>query len=260
LHCIGLSVNDEASQVSFVFQLPKIAAEHTVSLRDILGGAKGPKAPSVSTRIELALQIAQSIHYFHTAGWMHKNIRSENIRFFAERSSSFTEGAESLLTEPMITGFTFARLDAPGEITDKPSAEPARDIYRHASTLNGVAESYQPFMDLYSLGTILLEIAEWRPLSTLLREVVDLKQTGIVPLTQLARINQWLYRAASEGQNTVKVDFRMGKRYARAARLCLGVESVNDAIVKGVSKVGAQNRNTVSVLEAVLGELRGCII
>ena len=50
-------------------------------------------------------------------------------------------GAESVLAEAMITGFAFVRLHAPGEIADKPSAEPSRDIYRHPGALNGVTAS-----------------------------------------------------------------------------------------------------------------------
>jgi hypothetical protein len=228
LHCIGLSIDDDASRVAFVFQLPALAAQHTMSLKDILSGTKGPKAPSVSARINLAVQIAQSISYFHTVGWMHKNLRSENVRFFAEDASSFLGDGEGMLADPVLTGFTFARLDAADEVTDKPSVEPARDIYRHPGALYGAAARYQPLMDLYSLGVVLMEIAEWRPLGTLVKQVIDVKKVTVAPLTQLAEVKTWLCVAACGGKDAVKVDFRMGKKYARAVRMCLGVEYVSN--------------------------------
>jgi len=260
LHCIGLSIEDDASRVAFVFQLPALTAQHTMSLKDILSGAKGPKAPSVSARMDLSIQIAQSIRYFHTVGWMHKNLRSENVRFFAEDASRFLEGGESILADPVLTGFLFARLDAPGEVTDKPSVEPARDIYRHPGALDGAAARYQPFMDLYSLGTVLMEIAEWRPLSTLVKQVIDVKRVAIAPLTQLAEVKTWLSAAACGEKDVVKVDFRMGKKYARAVRMCLGVDHLDGDMVTTNLGAEAQKDQTAQVLDEVIKELRGCII
>lgn len=260
LHCIGLSVDDDASRVAFVFQLPASAAQHTISLKDILSGVKGPKAPSVSARMNLAVQIAQSIRYFHTVGWMHKNLRSENVRFFAADASSFLEGGESVLADPVLTGFPFARLDAPGEVTDKPSLEPARDIYRHPGALDGVGARYQPFMDLYSLGAVLMEIAEWRPLSTLVKQVIDVKKVAVAPLTQLAEVKTWLCAAACGGKEVVKVDFRMGKKYARAVRMCMGVEDLDSETVTANLVAEAQKDRAAQVLDEVIEELRGCVI
>jgi hypothetical protein len=263
LHCIGLSVDDDASRVAFVFQLPALAAHDTISLKDMLSGTKGPKAPSVSARMNLAVQIAQSIRYFHTVGWMHKNLRSENVRFFAEDASSFVEGGEGILADPVLTGFPFARLDAPDEVTDKPSVEPARDIYRHPGALYGTAARYQPFMDLYSLGAVLIEIAEWRPLGTLVKQVIDVKKVAVAPLTQLAEVKTWLCVAACGGkEEVVKVDFRMGKKYGRAVRMCLGVEDLDGEMMVVTTNLGAeaQNDRTAAVLDEVVEELRGCVV
>jgi len=218
-----------------------------------LSGAKGPKAPSVSARMDLSIQIAQSIRYFHTVGWMHKNLRSENVRFFAEDASSLLEGGEGILADPVLTGFTFARLDAPREVTDKPSLEPARDIYRHPGALYGTEARYQPFMDLYSLGAVLMEIAEWRPLGTLVKQVIDVKKVAVAPLTQLAEVKTWLCVAACGGkEEVVKVDFRMGKKYGRAVRMCLGVEDLDGEMMV--------HDRTAAVLDEVMEELRGCVI
>ena len=191
---------------------------------------------------------------------MHKNLRSENVRFFADDASSFLEDGEGILADPVLTGFTFARLDAADEVTDKPSVEPARDIYRHPGALYGAAARYQPFMDLYSLGVVLMEIAEWRPLGTLVKQVIDVKKVAVAPLTQLSEVKTWLCVAARGGKDAVKVDFRMGKKYARAVRMCLGVEYLDGEMVTTNLGAEAQKDRTAQALDEVIEELRGCVI
>lgn len=82
-------------------------------------------------------------------------------------------------------------------------------------------------MDMYSLGTILIEIAEWRPLRHVLLKYVDVK-SGEVPLNRLAGIGKWLNETKIESG---MVAFRMGDAFARAVRKCLSESEDNN--VKG---------------------------
>ena len=115
-------------------------------------------------------------------------------------------------------------------------------------------------MDLYSLGAVLMEIAEWRPLSTLVKQVIDVKKVAVAPLTQLAEVKTWLCAAACGGKEVVKVDFRMGKKYARAVRMCMGVEDLDSETVTANLVAEAQKDRAAQVLDEVIEELRGCVI
>lgn len=94
----------------FVYELPKptqidsTTQEMPNTLRDLL--ARGDNfAPSLSDRVRLALQLAESLLNFHSIGWLHKNVRSENVMFFPENLSQRT------LKRPRWVGLTYARGD-----------------------------------------------------------------------------------------------------------------------------------------------------
>src|SRR5208282_5911867 len=101
---------------------------------------------------------------FHRAGWLHKDLRSENVLFFLPRENSNIKAPESKISNPILVGFSFARFASPSEISEQPSADPKRDIYRHPSAMGEPSVSFNSTVDVYSLGTILVEIAEWRAL------------------------------------------------------------------------------------------------
>nr|POE77885.1 hypothetical protein CFP56_09528 [Quercus suber] len=259
LHCIGLCMDDEATKAGFIFRIPHQSTGYAMSLRDMLGGKSGPTSPSVTARIQLALDVLRSIQYFHIAGWMHKDLRSENIQFFRDRPSYLPKSSETGLEQPFIVGFSFARLDVSGEVSERPSADPPRDIYRHPHALEGVPGNSTSFMDLYSIGTILVELAEWRPLSTLLRDVIDVKKDSIT-LTQLSSIRRFICKAACDGTGPIKLDFRMGRKYARAARLCLGAETLAGEQIPQDIVASMQPNDANDVLEAAIQELSKCVV
>ena len=106
----------------FVYELPKptqiesTTQEMPNTLRDLLG--LGDKfAPSLSDRVSLALQLAASLLNFHSVGWLHKNVRSENVMFFPKNLSQRT------LKRPRWVGLTYARGDT--EISEKVSERTA---------------------------------------------------------------------------------------------------------------------------------------
>jgi serine/threonine protein kinase len=159
----------------------------------------------------MALEICRTLLTVHTAGWLHKNVRSENILFFSDSTSP--GGVSNTPTRPYLAGFAFSRVDSPVEVSDQASEDPLLDIYRHPQGLGEPSVAYAMYMDHYSLGMVLAEIAEWRPLKHIVKKQVDVTNRLVdVPLSALAGIQVWFWRELVErGQ----IEFRMGEVYGR---------------------------------------------
>jgi Prion-inhibition and propagation len=217
LKCMGFL--EDKDHFAFVYEYPvdpyTLNGGTQQSLQDFLRGSK-TQPPSVTVRIKLALEICRTVLTVHTAGWLHKNIRSENVLFFPSPSTSISS---SVLGKPFLTGFTFSRANSPVEISDQASEDPQLDIYRHPHALGEPSASYAMYMDMYSLGVVLIEISEWRPLKYIIKKHVDVMKQGVdVPLSDLSGIQNWLVEnQISNGQ----VHFRMGEIYAKGLSLLL---------------------------------------
>lgn len=114
---------------------------------------------------------------------------AENILFFPY--STKHKPHKLSLKDPILAGFSFARASSPTEISEQPPADPKRDIRRHSAALGELTESFSVTMDAYSLGTVLLEIAEWQALRQLVESVVDAGAEN-VPLNKLTQIQPFL--------------------------------------------------------------------
>lgn len=250
LHCLGFF--EDGDRFAFIFQYPTKPTEfsiapHPVSLLDLL---RDPTMqPSVTARIRLTLSLCSTLLALHTAGWLHKDLRSENILFFPSHQSSSVP-SRKFISEPYLTGFAFSRIDSPTEISEQPSADPLSDIYRHPHALGDPSISFEKRMDLYSLGVVMVEIAEWRALKTLVRKCVDVTSDGVdVPLSALAGVGPWLVR---EKVRSGAVSFRMGEVFGRAVERFLGDEVSGD--------VGADGEEAGRLLRGVVGELKRCFV
>lgn len=228
LRCLGFL--EDKDDFIFLYEYPqgsRIAASINVStkprsLQDIL---RDPKftPPSVTTRLDLTLKICRTVLTVHTAGWLHKNIRSENIFFFPNQYVDTTVGP---LEKPYLTGFTFSRANSPIEISDQASEDPLLDIYRHPSALGEPSSSYAMYMDLYSLGTVLIEISEWRPLKHIIKKCVDVSKANVdVPIASLAATQDWLIENHIANRH---VEFRMGEIFGKGLRFLLTQDDVSD--------------------------------
>ena len=229
LHCLGFFEEDE--RFGFLFKYPSPGPPSSsasgalnkpaqpISLLDMLRDPK--QQPSVTERIALTFEIASTLLALHTAGWLHKELRSENILFFPKTTTNTHSPTAShdILSHPYLTHFAFSRTSAPTEISEQPSSSPQHDIYRHPSALGEPSTSYDAHMDIYSLGTIMVEIAEWRALKAVIRKQVDVTKTEMdVPLEEIAKVPKWLTR---EKILTGALGFRMGDIFARFAEACL---------------------------------------
>ena len=172
------------------------------SLYSMLRDGKTNKTPSeypLDQRFRLAGLLANSVAYIHAAGWLHRNLNSNNIL-------CMSESGDSEITMPFLGGFSFARFDDPKEVSEIDS-KAAESFYHHpeyrarASTKVKYRRSYE----LYSLGVILVEIALWKRI-----EVFRTKDMDNVAFADYLRTTM-----------TELVGYYMGAKYKSATMCCL---------------------------------------
>ena len=221
LKCLGFF--EDGERFVFLYKYPDEVLTGTdpcplsrpKSLLDLLRDST-IRSPSATTRLAITLNLCRTILTLHTAGWLHKDLRSENILFF---SQARPDESTAFWSQLYLTGFAFSRSDTPDAISEYPSADPQRDIYRHPNALGEPSTSFQKHMDLYSLGTIMVEIAEWKALKRLVVKCVDVsKPEKDVPLSAIAAIPRWLLEKKVESGDA---KFRMGDVYGEAIARCL---------------------------------------
>jgi hypothetical protein len=177
LPCLGCFYSEETRRYGVVFDYPSPTAT-PISLRDQLEvDYRKKKKRDLSDRIHLAQTLCRSLYRFFSVGWLHKNVRSENVLLFGEIPDSYH------IPEAYLAGFGFSRRNSARDATEQyPSVLKGRQsdrewqLYTHprrqeilhkSSSVSGSsrAASSNPLFDVYGLGIILLEIALWCPVS-----------------------------------------------------------------------------------------------
>lgn len=126
--------------------------EHPRSLRGCL---LSPCMYSISERVRISRQLAQSVSFVHMYGFLHKNIRPEEILVLQD--------GESDLGSLFLLGFKSFRHQS----TPTPRAEDGlwgRNFYKHPARQGHPRKDYHMRHDVYSLGVCLLEIGLWESL------------------------------------------------------------------------------------------------
>lgn len=247
LKCRGIAIGERKSlwTIAFICQLPNINHTRPKSLRSLLASSD-ESLPSVTARMGLSYKILQTIKYTHTAGWLHRNLRSENIVFFLPENPVGVTNPIGTLPEPTLVGFGYARLEE-AAVSISETDNPARDIYAHPSHIWGVR--YEGYMDIYSLGTILVELAEWMSLSRLVRSVIDVRKEDIG--NEIYKVRPFLMEDA-KSSDTLKLNFRMGDIFAKVTRLCLSADPVDAN--SGLS----ETEHALMTLDKAVGDLERC--
>ena len=252
LPCLGyFRTSRHLLRYAYVFEFPaelREAPSATMrSLQDLL--VHPSLRPSLNERLDVALACAETVLQLHTAGWLHKGIRADNILFFsAGGTPSVSDGR---LSRPYVGGYEFARADNPLETTEDPKPRELQDLYRHPRSTGPGRKSYIKQFDLWSLGCILVEIAYWSPLASILwqrmqgRPMLGLSnhdsellnsERGILttqhvdPGKALALLDQ-RYDILTEGKENmdsiaVGLAFTMGCEYAQITRDCFSAAQV----------------------------------
>jgi hypothetical protein len=158
------SVTDSQVTFTMIFRAPIRSAPPPCSLRDLL---LRPPPPSLSTRFEIARELAKSVSYVHSFGFVHKNIRPEAVLRFiegGEEDDSAVMNAGALEKKPAtycLVGFeNFRHEDGWTQRRGDDTLE--RNLYRHPSRQgSSPREDYVMQHDIYSLGVCLLEVGLW---------------------------------------------------------------------------------------------------
>ena len=136
--------------LNLVFDTPDASSQSPRSLRDHLT----KRTPhSLTDRFAFARQVANAIGFVHTLGFVHKNVRPENLIEFGSKDT----GLGSLY----LIGFEQVRT-ADGRTYRQGDSTWSKDLYRHPDRQGVVpSEDYCMQHDIYGLGVCLLEIGLW---------------------------------------------------------------------------------------------------
>lgn len=202
--CLGYFYDDDYDRFGFVFAKPTTITEAPISLRKLLDA----EMPSLTDRVTIMRLLAETVERLHAVDWLHKGLRSHNILFFTDPNTGTIN-----YNDPYISGFEYSRPAQRDDLTQRPSNDPAADIYRHPSTQSGAG--FLKSFDLYSLGIVLLEIAYWQPIERIL-EIGDLARA------KPKEIHGVRARLASEEKFSKHVKSHLGVTAEGLIWACLG--------------------------------------
>ena len=138
------------SSFDFVFQIPRKLNNKPRSLRGYLSSYFNH---TLTDRFQLAKQLAKSISYVHTLGFVHKNVRPETVLGFQSNGSA--------LGLFFLVGFEKVRA-ADGRTRQSGDSAWEKNLYRHPHRQGLIPEDiYSMQHDIYSLGVCLLEVGLW---------------------------------------------------------------------------------------------------
>jgi len=113
LQCIGVFEEPQNFRFGLLHKLPPRTHRH-LGQATLLKHLNSKWKPSLTDRIELARKLAHCALELHSVGWLHKNIRSENIVFFHEEDST-----RRRLDTPYLIGMECSRPDHINEISEE---------------------------------------------------------------------------------------------------------------------------------------------
>ncbi|KAF8539093.1 hypothetical protein BDD12DRAFT_793371 [Trichophaea hybrida] len=220
LECQGFSEDPLNKTFRLHFSIPE-GMEHPRSLRSLLSDERNRrlgKKHSITDRIQLAQSITTAVLYVHSCGFVHKNVRPENIIVFEPALSDNMPEAEKRLRRfpytigrPFLSGYDGIRdekaVSSLADVTDW-----KRLIYLAPDRLGKIAVR-KPFTwkyDVYSLGVVLLEIALWEDFTDGSGRVGKLLKESPDEMRPVVLMNQ-----------TKQVPRLLGNRYADAVMACL---------------------------------------
>ncbi|KAL8658967.1 MAG: hypothetical protein Q9202_007347 [Teloschistes flavicans] len=191
------------------------------------------RRPSLNDRRDIALALAETVLQLHTAGWLHKGIRSENVLFLDSGVNRWQDGNAC---GPYLAGYEYARpTNAQTEVAPAP---PEHEIYRHPKAQGVARETFRTSFDLFALGCVLLEVGLWMSLLDILHQVSsqspqndDLGVEKAKAISSAKKID-WVHLHAVKAQllqnedpsrrkDLAGIAFHAGKTFQEVILLCL---------------------------------------
>lgn len=240
LTCCGFLKEPRSGRYAYLFQYPRVGNQNDSSitstgamksLDDLFALTK--LRPSLDQRVSVGVTLAETLLQLHTAGWLHKSIRPDNILFFKANSAEWNLYDD--VPAAYLSGYEYARADNPLETSEDPFSRRHADLYRHTLSMGNGRASYNQRFDLYSLGCVLLELGFWAPLQTILLHCLRSANSGVGFEIQPGMITAPVddteyYHMMSERYGILQgrgydrleseLDFRTGRAYAQVVRTC----------------------------------------
>ena len=176
LQCRGYYHEPARTRFGIVYQLPT-EARNTVPISLLTAFEKTrlrTQQPSLTQRFNLASILVSHILSFHRGGWLHRSISAFNIICFPH---AFLSIAASL-ARPYFVGFNHSRVNDDDEYSSPsgPEMEYQHPLYQrntrsYADDVRNAIIRFRQEFDYYSVGMVLMEIALWRPLSSMTEKI-----------------------------------------------------------------------------------------
>ncbi|KAJ3550542.1 hypothetical protein NM688_g5054 [Phlebia brevispora] len=170
----------------------------------------------------IALEASRAVLSIHGAGWVHKNIRSDNI--LVDTRADDDPKSPVIVGTAYLVGFQTTRPQLE-ESARHPEVDPVKRRYHHPERQGGRDTEVARFdirHDMYSLGAVLVEIGYRHTL----RELWPVHTSFSDP-----SYNETKYNHEMLVKHARRLSEKMGSRYAGAAMACLTatVEGHRDA-------------------------------
>ncbi|EPS43130.1 hypothetical protein H072_2886 [Dactylellina haptotyla CBS 200.50] len=212
--------SNSISAFVFIFEIP-VGLSEPQGLQSLL--ADSEHLHSLSHRLQVAKDLAKAVNYIHMFGYVHKNIRSENIVILKDGKSD--------IGSAFLVGFEEIRL-AEGDSRRLGDSILERNIYRHPERQGPNPREYYIMQhDIYSLGVCLLEIGLWVSLADTLTNVGIRSLGAPPPYTETPSSPTKAQPMPTEDQTLIKNQLlrqarenlprKMGNNYARVVETCL---------------------------------------
>jgi HET-S-like prion-inhibition and propagation protein len=206
--CIGYITDDWHARVGFIFEPPVSNAfsRSSIGLISLYSKLGGSNIPHIGDRVKLACDLSLSLCLLHTAGWVHKGIRSENVIFFKD-------DPPGTLSEAYLLGFEYSRPsnnEAHSDLLQNDNWETS--LYQHVNARGPGRDRFGRVHDVYALGIVLLEIGFWKKIKEFWHKSYSSKAVFIQDLCHF---------------HAPKLGAKMGKVYMNATMACLKSEFGN---------------------------------
>lgn len=253
LPCMGLISSKENCRFALAYAIPATIGvdfenHHSIEPRTLHSLMASQRLFSLRHRISIACTLAEAVLQLHTAGWLHKSIRSDNIVFLGTGGGD----PESFLNgKPFLTGYDYARPESETTLTELPDAPLYTDLYRHPQKRGSVATGYHKRFDLFALGCLLTELALWEHLVSVLSRLTETNWSSAIEEAERSRKDlklPSLLDVLGAAAFTKEITHAVGSCYLEAIELCL----------TGDAKVDAEDDVSLTVQRKVAGKLREC--
>ncbi|KAL8928823.1 MAG: hypothetical protein Q9208_001601 [Pyrenodesmia sp. 3 TL-2023] len=191
------------------------------------------RKPSLNERGNIALALAETVLQLHTAGWLHKGVRSDNVLFIGVGENKWKKGSAF---GPYLAGYEYSRPSTAK--TEETPAIPEQEIYLHPRGQGLAHENFRRSFDLFALGCVLLEVGLWSNLVDILRQVANPfhdrsshpeKSAGKLKASEkidwsslrLAKLQLLQNEDLAKRSELADIAFHAGEAFQKAILLCL---------------------------------------